>query len=150
MKALTLKQPWATLLAAGTTRYNMRPWRTRHRGRLALFAGRHFDEDAVDLCLHEDMRPHLVRAGCAYLIELPLGSLVGTARLVDCVPARELTPQEIDPADPAIRFSGVFPGQWAWIFEHPERFARPVPWRGKLGIFSVPDALLEKAQAGTA
>lgn len=40
MKALTLRQPWASLVAVGTKWIETRSWSTSYRGRLAVHAGR--------------------------------------------------------------------------------------------------------------
>ncbi len=36
MKAITLQQPWASLVAAGATNIVTRTWQTKYRGRLAI------------------------------------------------------------------------------------------------------------------
>lgn len=40
MKALTLHQPWASLIAAGVKTIETRSWSTRYRGPLAVHAGK--------------------------------------------------------------------------------------------------------------
>ena len=40
MKALTLHQPWATLVAVGEKRIETRSWSTDYRGPLAIHAGK--------------------------------------------------------------------------------------------------------------
>jgi ASCH domain len=49
MKALTVAQPWATLIAIGAKRIETRSWMTRHRGPLAIHAARAFPRIARDL-----------------------------------------------------------------------------------------------------
>lgn len=39
MKAITLMQPWATLVAIGAKRLETRSWSTNYRGPLAIHAG---------------------------------------------------------------------------------------------------------------
>lgn len=41
MRALTLHQPWATLVAIGAKRVETRSWATTYRGPVAIHAGRH-------------------------------------------------------------------------------------------------------------
>lgn len=41
MRALTLHQPWATLVAIGAKRIETRSWHTAYRGLVAIHAGRH-------------------------------------------------------------------------------------------------------------
>lgn len=44
MKALTLHQPWASLIAVGAKTIETRSWSTSHRGALAIHAGKHRPE----------------------------------------------------------------------------------------------------------
>ena len=36
MKVLTLKQPWATLVAEGIKKYEFRSWKTHYRGKILI------------------------------------------------------------------------------------------------------------------
>ena len=84
MKALTLHQPWASLVAVGVKTIETRSWSTKYRGRLAIHAGaRKPTMDAVYApALAEGWR-WLEGAG---LVPLPLGAVVATCELVDVVP----------------------------------------------------------------
>ena len=46
MKALTVMQPWAQLLILGATRYDIRCWKTKHRGPLLIHAARRLTDKA--------------------------------------------------------------------------------------------------------
>ena len=61
MKALSIKQPWANMIAAGEKTIETRTWATPYRGRLLLVSSK---------------RPPIEPAGCA----------VAIADLVDCRP----------------------------------------------------------------
>lgn len=62
MKALSLRQPWASLIADGHKTIETRTWRTRYRGSLAI---------------HASARP------CG---DLPTGGIVAVAWLYGCRP----------------------------------------------------------------
>jgi hypothetical protein len=47
MKALTLKQPWASLVAKAFKTIELRTTRTKYRGKLAIHAGKTFDYYAL-------------------------------------------------------------------------------------------------------
>jgi hypothetical protein len=147
MKAITLTHPWDVLIAAGACRYSIRSWHTRHRGPLALYCGRSFSEDAVDLCLHPDIAPLLARAGFEYIVQLPLRAVVGVARLVECVRIRSEDEERLDKTDLALRHVPYISGNWAWVFARPRLLKRPVPFNGRPGLFTVPDHLLKAAGA---
>ena len=44
MKVLTLKQPWATLVAEGVKIYEFRSWKTKYRGKVLIHAGAGVDK----------------------------------------------------------------------------------------------------------
>lgn len=47
MKTITLKQPWATLVAEGLKKYEFRNWKYNYRGELLIHAGKGVDKDAM-------------------------------------------------------------------------------------------------------
>ena len=47
MKALTIKQPWATLIMQGDKRFEFRSWQTKYRGDLLIHAGKGIDKEAM-------------------------------------------------------------------------------------------------------
>lgn len=102
MKAITIRQPWASLIALGIKQVETRSWSTKHRGRIAIHAGlrdgfmagqygrgHSSDSNALwrlknpcDLREGED--------GFDVIGTAPLGVIVATAKLVDCVRVDEL------------------------------------------------------------
>ena len=72
VKALTLRQPWASLVVAGIKDVETRTWRTNYRGRLGIHAGSGIDR--------EGMNEH-----GRLLTDYPHGAILGTVELVDCV-----------------------------------------------------------------
>ena len=51
MKVLTLKQPWATLVAEGIKKYEFRSWKTKYRGDFLIHAGLGVDKEALKAAL---------------------------------------------------------------------------------------------------
>ena len=47
MKVLTIKQPWATLVAEGLKKYEFRSWKLNYRGEILIHAGKGVDLDAM-------------------------------------------------------------------------------------------------------
>ncbi|WP_331281766.1 ASCH domain-containing protein [Paenibacillus sp. FSL H7-0357] len=45
MKAVTIIQPWATLIELGEKRFENRRWVTKHRGELVIHAGKKVDRE---------------------------------------------------------------------------------------------------------
>ncbi len=48
MKTITLKQPWASLVANGYKKYEFRSWKTKYRGDILIHAGKGIDKDAIE------------------------------------------------------------------------------------------------------
>lgn len=86
MRALSLTQPWATLVAQGAKRIETRSFQTTYRGQLAIHASKGFPRDAIELALTEPFRPTLHGLGYEQLADLPLGSILAVATVADCVP----------------------------------------------------------------
>jgi hypothetical protein len=115
--ALSLKQPWATLLVHGIKTIEVRRWPTVRRGRILIHAARVPDS--------RDRAWELVPAALRDETELA-GGIIGAADLTDCITYRDLTSFA---ADQQLHLNDL-----AW-FEPPVlygfRFANmtPVPFR---------------------
>src|SRR5438270_11273502 len=84
--ALSLTQPWATLVVTGAKRVETRSWKTPYRGWLGIHAAKGFPRWARELCSEEPFRSALAAAGIDAWTDLPVGALLGGVRLLDCVP----------------------------------------------------------------
>src|SRR5262245_51718031 len=81
MYALSLKQPWAALLASGRKTIEVRKWPTARRGRILIHASRHTDD-----------RPEawaLVPGGLQSLAQLT-GGIVGSGEITGCIAYRSV------------------------------------------------------------
>lgn len=87
MKALSIRQPWAWLIANGIATVENRSWKTSYRGEFLIHASRQIDLDTATL--DELRRAVYADYGVRIPDELPTGGIVGQARIVDCV--RECT-----------------------------------------------------------
>lgn len=116
MKALTIRQPWASLIVAGIKDVENRSWPTSHRGLLYVHAGSAVDREAMAL------HGHLLEP------TLPSGAIIGTVELINCVRAADSRWAE--------------PGQWHWLLADPQQLPVPVPCRGALGLWRPPADVL--------
>lgn len=113
MKALTICQPYAELIARGEKPIENRTWPTTHRGPLAIHAGRSRDWlDEGD----EQRYPGMV-----------YGAVVAVAWLGDCVRVEELVPPLADTEHAN--------GPWCWILRDVHRLERPIYVRGAQGLW---------------
>ncbi|HET8777953.1 MAG TPA: hypothetical protein VFN76_09870 [Candidatus Limnocylindria bacterium] len=76
MKALSLTQPWASLVAIGAKTIETRNWTTAHRGPVAIHAAKGFPEGARYICHDEPFGSTLRSAGILRMGDLPLGAII--------------------------------------------------------------------------
>ncbi len=135
MKALTLHQPWAHLVAEGVKTVETRSWRTNYRGLLAIHAG--LDMNAcADLIVNDDPRNiqyrppfdrHLTPDYAWLFGSMSHGGIVAIVELTDCWPASDVAVwlrEQINRTDidapyrqrleDELAFGNYSPGRWAW------------------------------------
>lgn len=124
--AISLQQPYADLVVAGKKDIENRNWPTRFRGRILIHASRTVDRDAV--------RRHRALLGARTESDYrPVtGAIIGMVRITDCVRSHR---------------SRWFWGRFGFVLEGAIRFRAAVPYRGWLGIFDVPWAVLKATSA---
>jgi hypothetical protein len=150
VKALSLWQPFATLIAAGAKTIETRSWGTSYRGPLVIHAAKKFDGDVQDDC--RAVPDTLRRLGfapapgpAADAAALPwrdlLGRAVALCRLADC--------RRMDAApDPLNDAFGTFgPGRWGWLLAEVVPLLPPVPLVGQRGLWDVPPGTFGPAPA---
>ena len=72
MKVITIKQPWATLIAEGIKKVEFRTWKTNYRGELYIHAGKGIDKKAIEE--FKDLN-----------LSYPQGQIIAKCELVDCI-----------------------------------------------------------------
>ena len=126
IKALTLWQPWASLIAGQVKEYETRSWATPHRGLLAIHAAKREPTFVYgDLGVTPDDLPE----------PAPLGVVVCLARLVDCVPSERLCADEGFEGSQEDRLGDFSPGRYGWKLEIVEVYDPPIPARGAQGLW---------------
>ena len=142
MKALTLWQPWATLVALGEKKIETRCWETKHRGLLAIHsaaklppkwlgASRHdpfFRDELADI-LHarRDCDDRLGRHVDDAIRELPYGSILCVVNLVSIEPTIAVR-HFVDARERV--FGNYEDGRFAWHLEMVARLPTPAPAKG--------------------
>jgi activating signal cointegrator 1 len=167
MKALTIRQPWASLIAAGIKTVETRSRRTNYRGPIVIHAGKTDTDNAPGVHPYVWDRLSDVIGGAAPV----RGAGIAVADLVDCVPIvaesgtfndefyvcidgrlerqTDHHPEYGNDAWPEGRLSyedhtgqlpfGDFtPGRWAWLLANIRPLATPVPVPGAQGIWNLP------------
>ncbi len=127
MKAISLTQPWASLVACGYKRIETRSWSTNYRGMIAIHAAKSFPRWAREFA--EDERSVGRVTG-----ELPLGAIVAVCRLLDIKSTHDIEPSALE------RHLGDYtPGRCAWLLDEVAALDEPIICRGALGLWTVPE-----------
>lgn len=138
MKALTVTQPWATLVIRGVKRFETRSWAPPDAvigTRIAIHAAKGWraaDREMADFW-HNDGTLAEPRA------DLPLGMILGT---IEIAGARRTFPLPDEITAREMMMGDYSRGRWAWILADPRPLAEPIPWRGALGLWTLPDEVL--------
>lgn len=72
MKVITVKQPYATLIAEGLKEYEFRTWKTKYRGDILIHAGKGIDKKEMKKYEHLNL-------------EYPQGCIIAKATITDCI-----------------------------------------------------------------
>jgi hypothetical protein len=131
MYAISLLQPWATLVVSGVKTVETRAWSTRHRGRILIHAsqGKAGGIFAADLPFKKYIPDFNA---------LPFGAIIGTV-VIDKI----LRTEDFGLADAAMdvltleekAFGDYSSGRYGWLFSDPVQFEKPVPARGMPGLW---------------
>lgn len=139
MRGLSVRQPFASLLAKRLKTIETRTWKTKYRGDVLICASqksykpdqyRHFcrTDDFEELFLHK-----VARLGKPEL-QLPTGMALAVARLVDCRSMERLDePMALCQYDHEMYWCGEV---FAWVFEN-VRPVVPIPVKGALNLFTL-------------
>lgn len=132
MKALTLWQPWCAIIVDGYTRIDdpkiienrpWKPWASIIGKRIALHAGKHYDEEVAD-----KLFPIVSLGG---IREGVLGAILGTAIVTGFVTKST---------------SRWWIGPYAWTLDS-IRAVESIPCKGAQGLWNVPENIVERLVA---
>lgn len=142
MRALSIKQPWLHAITDLGKRVENRTWppvASSYDTRIALHASKSYDEDGHRAIEEITGRP-LVGAFVHGAI-LATAVIVGWVAYDDsgeaCCRYGEHAPYFEDP---------WFFGPWGWILDDIRKLSKPIPCRGMLGLWRVPDELLKRIE----
>ncbi len=165
MKAITLTQPYASLVALGAKRIETRSWPTKYRGPLAIHAGAGLGPVGGKAGLRAlvERQPFnrvLCDVGTNGMIdwwgknvvdELPRGAIVAICEVRDVARIETWEDEEwsglvlnfgsrMDYApeedSPERAFGDYSPGRYAWLLADVKPLATPIPARGALGLWN--------------
>lgn len=126
MKVITIKQPWATLIAEGYKEYEFRTWKTKYRGDILIHAGKGIDQKAMKRFWHL----HL---------EYPVGQIIAKATITDCIKVDDTFKDILAKKDPIVYESVINTTSQDWDgygfqLKNVTKM-KPIEVNGKLGLW---------------
>lgn len=125
MKVLTIKQPWATLIAEGYKQYEFRTWNTKYRGDILIHAGLGCDKEALKRFEHLNL-------------EYPKGCIVAKATLTDSIYVDKEFVSIVAPTNPLVYKNIINKGdlkKYGFKLENIKKI-KPIPIKGQLGLWN--------------
>jgi activating signal cointegrator 1 len=136
MKAISLLQPWATLVGLGVKQYEVRGWQTPYRGGLLIHASakkwsrrqKKFFEEAPYFNRYIEDMDHL-----------PYGCIIAKVVLTHIYKTEQLVQHpETDPFlnwSQELAFDDYSPNRFAWRVEEAQMLLHFLPVKGVLGLW---------------
>ena len=136
MKALSVKQPWALAIGHGKDVEN-RTWGTIYRGPIAVHASKTFDDVTLATLDWIEATARLKPGQLQF--DDHRGAVVAVAEIVGCHQHCDPTGScgATDPTD--ICSVWAQPHHWHWELSNVRTLADPVPCKGALGLWHLPD-----------
>lgn len=136
VRAISLWQPYASLVAWGEKQYETRHWSTHYRGLLAIHAAKRQPTKAEVEALSYRLNPivrKLTRNPVEHYLfnELPYGAVLCIVNLVDVV-----STQQVRVSTKERDLGNYAPGRCAWKMELVEVFPKPIPAKGAQGFWN--------------
>ena len=173
MKALSLWNPWAHLLASGKKQCETRSWPMRHRGPLLIHAAKRWNSELCDVSRSQPFRAALEAHGVTlrnptangkitHPSGMSFGAIIGRVDVIDCWQTHTAivsssakdgcyghkhrgfeTSDRLFITPTEHAFGDYSPGRFVFLCARPVLFERPIPYAGLQSLFDVPDELLE-------
>lgn len=126
MRVLSVKEPFATLIASGYKCIETRSWKTNYRGELFI----HASGKSIDKKYLEDSYISKIIDG----LKMNYGNIICKVNLVDCIYMDEKFIEKIKQNNKEYQLGFYEIGRYAWIIDNIE-LIYPIKAKGKLNIW---------------
>ena len=123
MKVLTLRQPWATLVAEGIKKYEFRSWKTNYRGKVLIHAGTGIDK--------EDMKKYEIMN-----LNFPSRRIIAVVEIEDCLELDEDLNKKII-SENNIAYGHKIRTGYAWKLKNIKKIDYDKEVNGQLGLWNI-------------
>lgn len=122
MKVLTLKQPWATLVAEGIKKIEFRSWKTNYRGKILIHAGASIDKEELKKFSNLNLK-------------YPSKRIIAVVEIVNCLKLDdELNKKIINENN--IAYGNKYRYGYAWMLDNNKKIDYDKVVNGKLGLWN--------------
>lgn len=125
MKVITLKQPWATLVAEGIKKYEFRSWKTNYRGKILIHAGCGIDKEGMKMVKNLNL-------------EYPSKKILAEVEIIDCLELNEHLNNKII-SEKNIAYGTKQRTGYAWKLDNVIKIDSTKQVNGKLGLWNIDD-----------
>ena len=126
MRVLSIKEPFATLIKDGVKRIETRSWKTNYRGELYI----HASLTKKDITDRHELLELVKDKTFSY------GYIICRCKLKDCVYMTKDFVEDIRNNHHQEYICGIYTeGRYAWVLDEIEILDKPIPAKGKLGIW---------------
>ena len=123
MKALTIKQPWASLIINGHKTYELRSWKTTYRGKILIHTSK--QEEKKEIKRFEN-----------YNLDYINSAIIGEAEITDCIKIDEAFYEKLNKLNKEIYKIDNYENLYAWKLENIKKYEVPIYTKGKLGLWN--------------
>lgn len=128
MKALSVKQPWSSLIATGHKKIEVRTWTTKYRGPVLICSSLKSDRFVIERMKAAGRGRLSARDILMVSFDaLPLGQALAVVNLTDCRPMTQ--------EDESSAWVPFKDGLWAWVLEDVQPL-KPFAVKGRLGLWN--------------
>lgn len=124
MKVITIKQPFATLIAEGLKEYEFRTWKTKYRGEILIHASKNVNKEAMKEFEHLNL-------------EYPTGCIIAKANLTDCICIDNSMIKELKEKNQVVYkriINKIDSKKYGFKLENVEK-VKPIPITGRLSLW---------------
>lgn len=124
MRVITLKQPWATLVAEGLKKYEFRSWKYNYRGEILIHAGKSIDKAAMNKFKNMNLN-------------FPSSKIIAKVNIVDCIQLNSEINKKIISENELVYGNKLDRMGYAWVLSDVQKIEDSKELSGKQGIWNI-------------
>ncbi len=135
MRCISIRPPWSLVVADGRKTIENRPRPTRVRGPVLIHSSKRYNDDAEAFIRRACKKIGLPVPTLEDLRATPRGAIIGLVDIVECVSLVDV---------PRAQRAWAL-GPYCYFLTRARMFKQPIPYKGSLGFFNVPDEIVARA-----